>query len=175
MSYYIYKICCDDLPEFGYVGSTKSFRHRKYSHKQNCINEKANGYNRKLYKTIRENGGWENWRMVILEECGQITFTQARIKEEQHRVTLNATLNMQRCHLTEEERIECKKEYNKEYRENNKEQIKEYNKEYRENNKEQINQRITCECGKEYTFKDKARHEQSRMHKELKKLKQKSH
>jgi hypothetical protein len=29
MSYYIYKICCDDLPEFVYVGSTKAFRQRK--------------------------------------------------------------------------------------------------------------------------------------------------
>jgi hypothetical protein len=33
--------------------------------------------------------------MVIIEECGEITFTQARIKEEEHRVKLNANLNSQ--------------------------------------------------------------------------------
>jgi predicted GIY-YIG superfamily endonuclease len=40
MSYYIYKICCDDLPDFVYVGSTKAFRQRKRQHKSNCNNDK---------------------------------------------------------------------------------------------------------------------------------------
>jgi predicted GIY-YIG superfamily endonuclease len=69
MSYYIYKICCDDLPEFVYVGSTKAFRQRKNEHKSNCNNDNKK-HNFKLYQTIRENGGWENWRMVIIDECG---------------------------------------------------------------------------------------------------------
>jgi hypothetical protein len=93
MSYYIYKICCDDLPDFVYVGSTKAFRQRKKSQKD-CNNENSKKYNRKLYTTIRENGGWDNWRMVIIEECGEITFTEARIKEEEYRVKLNANLNI---------------------------------------------------------------------------------
>jgi hypothetical protein len=42
--------------------------------------------------------------MVIIEECGEISFTQARIKEEEHRVKLNANLNMLKCHTTEEEK-----------------------------------------------------------------------
>jgi hypothetical protein len=56
-------------------------------------NDNSKKYNRKLYQTIRENGGWDNWRMVIIEECGEISLTQARIKEEEHRVKLNANLN----------------------------------------------------------------------------------
>ena len=56
MSYIIYKICCDDLPEFIYVGSTKSFIKRKSQHKRSC----NNGDTKKLYTTIRENGGWDN-------------------------------------------------------------------------------------------------------------------
>ena len=102
MSYYIYKICCDDLPDFVYVGSTKAFRERKYQHKKKYNKE----HSQKIYTTIRENGGWDNWRMVIIEECGEINFTQARIKEEEHRVKLNANLNMQKCHITEEEKKE---------------------------------------------------------------------
>jgi hypothetical protein len=104
MSYYIYKICCDDLPDFVYVGSTKAFRQRKRMHKIDCYNENAKKYNEKIYTTIRENGGWDNWRMVILEECGEITFTEARIKEEEYRVKLNANMNMKKCHQTEEEK-----------------------------------------------------------------------
>ena len=135
MSYYIYKICCDDLPNFVYVGSTKAFRQRKRQHKSSCNNNN----NIKLYQTIRENGGWDNWRMVIIEECGEISFTQAKIKEEEHRVKLNANLNMLKCHTTEEERKEQKKENFKNWNTNN-EIRKEYMKEYRKNNKEKINE-----------------------------------
>jgi hypothetical protein len=42
--------------------------------------------------------------MVIIEECGEISLTQARIKEEENRLKLNANMNMLRCHRTEEER-----------------------------------------------------------------------
>jgi predicted GIY-YIG superfamily endonuclease len=52
MSYYIYKISCDDLPDFVYVGSTKAFRQRKEQHKINCNNDNSKKYNRKLYKQL---------------------------------------------------------------------------------------------------------------------------
>ena len=167
MSYYIYKICCDDCPEFVYVGSTKSFRQRKNQHKKGCNNENDKSYNRKLYVNIRENGGWDKWRMVVLEDLGEVSFTQARIKEEEHRVKLNANLNSQKCYLTEEER----KEERKEYKKNNKEKHKENFKEYYENNKEKIKehrcQPFTCECGRTFTIRCKARHEKTLIHKEL--------
>jgi hypothetical protein len=168
MSYYIYKISCDDLPEFVYVGSTKAFRQRKNDHKINCYNDNSKKYNRKLYTTIRENGGWDNWRMVIIDECGEISLTQVRIKEEEHRVKLNANLNTIRCHQTEEYKKEQKKEYSKEYYENNiehiKEYLKEYKKEYYENNKKKLNEKINCECGGLYTYNNKARHFKSNKH-----------
>jgi hypothetical protein len=182
MSYYIYKICCDDCPDFVYVGSTKSFRHRKNQHKTDCYNENSFKYNRKLYTTIRENGGWDNWRMVIIEECGEITFTQARIKEEEHRVKLNGNLNERKCHITKEEKKERDNLYSKERRNDNLEffrnRDKEYyennkdkNKEYREKNKEIIEEKrskkFTCECGRTFRIGDKARHEQSKIHKKL--------
>jgi hypothetical protein len=156
MSYIIYKICCDDLPEYIYVGSTKSFIKRKSQHKRACIN----GDTTKLYTTIRENGGWDNWRMVIIEECGEVTLTQARIKEEENRLKLNANMNMLRCHRTEEERKEdikeYKKEYNKQYNETNKEKIKEYK-----------TQKFTCECGRTIILGDKSKHLKRNIHKEL--------
>jgi len=170
MSYYIYKICCDDLPDFVYVGSTKSFRERKWRHKSNCHNINSREYNKKkLYNIIRENGGWDNWRMVIIEECGEISVTQARIKEEEHRLKLNANMNMLRCHRTEEEVKEQNRDRVKEWTENNKEYNKEYMKKWYENNKEKIKEnnkkKYTCKCGKEIRVSGKAEHERSVVHK----------
>jgi len=163
MSYYIYKICCDDCPDYVYVGSTKAFRERKHRHKSDCNNEKSKHYNYKLYTKIRENSGWENWRMVIIDECGEITFTEARIKEEEWRVKLNANLNSQKCHQTEEGHKDNKKEWNK--------KNYEYNKEYYEKNKEKINEKnreiITCECGCKTLNSHLARHKKSKKHKKL--------
>jgi len=181
MSYYIYKICCDDCRDF-YVGSTKSFRQRKSQHKRDCYSEKSRGYNLKLYTTIRANGGWDNWRMVIIEQCDGISNIEARIKEEEHRIKLNANLNSQRCHLTQEAKQERDNNYNKEryennkeiisekhkeYYENNKETISEKRKEYRENNKEKIKEKITCDCGKVFRKRDKARHERTIFHQQF--------
>ena len=171
MSYYIYKICCDDLPDFVYVGSTKSFRNRKYQHKIDCYNENSKKYNRKLYSTIRENGDWDNWRMVILEELGEVSFTEARIKEEEHRVKLNGNLNSIKCHTTEEGYKAIKQRADKKFTEKNKDKKQEYDKEYREKNKDKIMewkiQRITCECGRTFRIDGKAEHERSLIHKKL--------
>jgi len=164
MSYIIYKICCDDLPEFIYVGSTKSFRNRKSSHKKDY----NKGDTKKLYTTIRENGGWDKWRMVILEDIGEVSLTQARIKEEEHRVKLNANMNSQRCFRTEEEKkyYENNKEkmldYQKDYYQNNKEHIKEYHKEWYENIKDKM---FECECGRTIKYTGKAEHKNSLFHK----------
>jgi hypothetical protein len=72
--------------------------------------------------------------MVIIEECGEVSLTQARIKEEENRLKLEANMNMRKCHRTEEEL----KEYNKQWNEANKEERKEYRQEYREANKEKV-------------------------------------
>ena len=90
----IYKITCKD-PQITdlYVGHTTNFVQRKHSHKQGCINEKSNNYNCKLYKTIRANGGWDNWVMEIVAFFKCNDHYEARIKEQEHFTSLNATLN----------------------------------------------------------------------------------
>jgi hypothetical protein len=47
----------------------------------------------KIYKIIRENGGWDNWDMVELAKYNCKDSTEARIKEHEHYKLLNATLN----------------------------------------------------------------------------------
>ncbi len=151
MSHYIfYKIVCEDCPDYIYIGSTKSFRSRKYQHKTNCNNINNKLHNLKLYNKIRENGGWDKWNMIIIDEEDDLTFTQARIKEEELRLKYNGNLNSNKAYISQEEQKECFKEYIKKYRENNKDIIKEkkreYDLKYREKNKEKI---------KEYNEKNK--------------------
>jgi hypothetical protein len=89
-----YKIVCKDTTITDlYVGHTTNFVQRKYSHKQNCNNPKANNYKCKLYNIIRLNGGWENWRMEIIAFHNCSDQYEARKKEQEYFLKLNATLN----------------------------------------------------------------------------------
>lgn len=142
-NYIIYKIYCDDCDDV-YIGSTRAFSKRKWKHKNACNNSNNKHYNMKVYQTIREHGGWDNWRMIPIEELGDVSKIQSFIKEEEWRVKLDAKLNSKKAYSTEED----KKEYIKEYREQHKEDKKEYDKEYREQNKEQL---------KEYREQNKAK------------------
>jgi aminopeptidase N len=171
MKYYFYKIVCEDLPDYVYVGHTGAFANRKYVHKSVCNNENDKYYNLKVYKTIRDNGGWDNWRMVCIaeEECENVR--QAEMVEERYRQELNANMNMVRCYRTEQEKKEQKKELNKEYREENKEEIKKKCKEYRKEHKEELKQhnskKYTCACGSELRWDYKAKHERTKKHQEF--------
>ena len=121
--YFIYKLACDNC-DFIYVGSTKSIKDRKYQHKRDSETSEL-----KVYRMIREYGGWENWRMVILEECDEnVTRRQAEMQEEVFRLQLKADLNSKRAYRSEEDRKAERKEYDKER--NQRPERKEYNKEY---------------------------------------------
>ena len=90
----IYKISCkDNSCKELYVGHTTNFVQRKYAHKQTCINSKSEYHNLKLYKVIRENGGWDNWKMEIIHFCNCTNSNEARKKEQEFYESLNATLN----------------------------------------------------------------------------------
>ena len=90
----IYKITCNDPSNNDvYVGHTTNFVQRKHSHKQSCNNEKSPNHNCKLYKIIRENGGWQNWTMEIVSFLNCYDHYEARKKEQEYFTSLNATLN----------------------------------------------------------------------------------
>ena len=136
----IYKIVCDALTvKYCYVGSTTDFTKRKYSHKTGCNNEKGKSYNYRLYTTIRENGGWDNWTMVLIEKYPCENKQQAEQRERFWYEQLNAELNMIRPHRTEEERKEYHNEAHKKYYQANQEYYKDKRKEYQQANKDRIN------------------------------------
>jgi hypothetical protein len=122
-----YRIVCNDLNiKDCYIGHTTNFIKRKQCHKSECNNELSKLYNYKVYKFIRENGGWNNWSMIMIEQISCENFNEACKLERKFLEELNATLNNNIPSRTK-----------KEYKEDNKDKIKEDNKQYRENNKEQ--------------------------------------
>jgi hypothetical protein len=90
----IYKITCkDENVTDVYVGHTTNFVQRKHAHKQSCINNKSSNYNCKLYEVIRNKGGWNNWKMDIIHFFNCKDHFEARKKEQEYFISLNATLN----------------------------------------------------------------------------------
>lgn len=73
--YTIYKIYSDDpTVKRYYIGQCLNLKNRKKKHKHTCRNIKHEGHNSALYKYIRANGGFKNFRFVVLQRIvGTIT------------------------------------------------------------------------------------------------------
>ena len=90
----IYKITCKNSScKELYIGYTTNFTQMKHVHKQICEYKKSSNYNNKLYKIIRENGGWDNWIMEIINCCNCKNKHEAIKKQEEQISLLHATLN----------------------------------------------------------------------------------
>jgi len=138
-----------------YVGSTSNFKNRKNRHKFSCINETNKGYNMPVYKYIRDNGNWNNFVMIPIEQYSCNNKDELKIRERYHIDILRPTLNKNIPSRTKKEYYEDNKEYlneqRKKWREANKEQIAEKQKNYREANKDKIAkiQKNYCKNNKE--------------------------
>ena len=139
----IYKICCKDteIKEI-YVGSTCNLTNRRYTHKAKWNNELYPEYNFKVYQFIRDNGGWENWTMIMVDEANLENKLQKEKLEREWYEKLGATLNSQIPTRTEKEYRLTNKETisirHKEHYEKNKEEILIKKKEYNAKNKEKV-------------------------------------
>ena len=113
----IYKIVCNDLNVKDlYVGSTTDFRKRKTRHKSDCNNQNSKKYKFNVYQFIRDNGGFDNWTMVLVEKYPCETSLEKLKRERYWYETLGATLNKQVPSQTQQE-------YAKQYYVENKEII----------------------------------------------------
>ena len=126
--YTFYKICCNAENEFVYVGSTINFTSRKNQHKRSCEKPKQQELNMKIYVTIREFGGWDNWTMVLIEYFPCETSLEASSRERYWYDQFNAKLNAQMPNRTTSEynqqHVEYYKDYNKEHYLQNKQQYR---------------------------------------------------
>jgi len=118
----IYKIVCDDLSvKDCYVGHTVNMTKRKWGHKSACNNENDKSYNYKIYKIIRENGGWDNWNMLLVEKFPCKDNSEACKREREVYEELDAKMNMLIPYRTQEEIKQYHKQYDQEYYQTNKE------------------------------------------------------
>ena len=180
----IYKIVCNDLNvNQCYVGHTTDMTKRKWGHKSVCNNDKNKGHNHKIYKIIRENGGWDNWNMLLVEKFPCKDKYDACKREREVYEELDAKMNMLIPYRTQEEIKQYHKQYDQEYYQTNKEykkqKFKEYNqlnkqkisaykKKYREANQQKISERnkekIECLCGSIVRRSDIAQHKRTAKH-----------
>ena len=130
----MYKLACEDVPQYIYIGCTVNFRQRKCMHKKTCNDEDMAGHNRKLYTTIRDNGGWDNWTMSPIETYECETRIEAHMRETALMDIHKSNLNSMVSYRSEE----GKKDQRHQYRKENKEVIKTYDKQYRKDNLETI-------------------------------------
>jgi len=165
----IYKLCClDTTIEEIYIGSTTNFRRRKTAHKKCCNNINITDYNRKVYKFIRDNGGWDNWDMILIAKVNCNDKLELRKKEREYMEEYNPSLNIIKAQREEEEKKEYSKEYRKTNREDIREKKKEYHKEYYETKKEEIHEKrkvkVSCGCGSIVRKTDILRHYKTKKH-----------
>jgi hypothetical protein len=136
----IYKLCCDnpDIKEI-YINGTCNLARRRHLHKTECTNETNKNYNNYVYRFIRNNGGWNNWSIVMVEQfsdCNSKLELDKRVRH--HIVEHKATLHMDK-QLEPNDTIK-------------------YDKPKRPEKK-------TCECGSTYSYYATNRHLKTKKHK----------
>jgi len=185
----IYKIQHNEDETLLYVGSTTHFTNRKSHHKGACTNENDKAYNRKVYRMIRENGGWDSFSMIKIEDfpckCGR----DAEAREDELMRELSANMNMHRAFVenpaterliydrryreTHQEQIqryrETHREEQRQYRQAHREEHREYNRQYREANRDRLDawgaHEVECEaCNCHVMRKNLNRHRQTDKH-----------
>ena len=109
--YIMYKITCNDDKNFIYIGSTINFRGRKNEHKSCCYNINSKKYNLKIYETIRNNGGWQNFTMKPIEMYYADSKIKAKIRENELIESFESNLNSCKAFSSEEDKRENDKEY----------------------------------------------------------------
>jgi hypothetical protein len=142
----IYKLVSQDLevPEI-YVGSTTNFNQRRQRHKSACANINDKKSDIRVYQYIRENGDWEMWDMILVEEYPCENRLQLLARERYHIEQLKSKLNCCIPTRTRKEHYqECHEEIlkqKKEYRQNNLEKVRGWDKKHYEENKDKIRDR----------------------------------
>ena len=116
----IYKIEHIENDTLIYVGHTTNFKQRKADHKKNCNNESNKTFNLKLYSMIRENGGFEMFKMIEVEKYPCNDRREAEKREDELMKELKATMNKIKSFRTEEYKIQYKEEYKKKIKEQRK-------------------------------------------------------
>ena len=162
----IYKIQHRDNDELLYVGSTTDFTRRKYSHKWRCNNTNSKEYNMKIYKMMRDNGGFDCFNINIIKDFPCNNKQEALIEEDRCMREMKSNLNNNKAYRTPEQLFEYQKQYQKQYRQKNQDKVKQYYLENQDKNKEKYKQKVKCQCGCMIRKHNLARHQLTKKHKD---------
>lgn len=134
MKYYIYQII-SNCEQFCYIGSTKKLNERIRKHREVCYNnsEKNRKYNMKIYKTIRDNGGWENFTHNVLEEIETNDENEVKKLEQDWITIIKPNMNSAKASSGFDNFKDYVSNWHKENWKNNKEKEKERRKKWLEN------------------------------------------
>ena len=140
---HFYRICCKDLNiKDCYIGHTTDFIRRKSAHKQSCNNEQNKNYNSRIYCFIRDNSGWDNFNMILIDRLKCEDKLDAMRKEREYIEQFQANLNHAIPCRTKKEYAQDNKEQisklKQAYRESHKQTMQEYSKAYKQANKDRI-------------------------------------
>ena len=156
----IYKIepICDHDEGDIYIGSTTKqyLSQRLDTHRSNYKKWKNNKYSKVQVFEIFDKYSVSNCQIVLIETVNAESKDEL-LAREKHYIKSVKCVNKNIPGQT-----------NKEYRENHKEESAKAQKEWREANKEKLKEKklqiINCECGNQFTFGNKHRHLQTKIH-----------
>lgn len=169
----VYKIVCKDptITEF-YIGSTNNLNRRIIEHNSSCNNTNSHNHNYKIYKYIRENGGLDNWQILVEQETPNYEKYDREILEQSYIDLLEPQLNTQNAFGTDTKKSmkkwrENNIEHIKQYIEKNKEKIAKKKKDRYNKNKEKVlninkkwaSKKYICNiCNQSLSISNKSRH-----------------
>ncbi|RHY12319.1 hypothetical protein DYB25_001082 [Aphanomyces astaci] len=143
-----------------YIGVTsKPIEERLAQHKRAAQNGSGKC---SIHKHMRLHGV-DEFEIVAIETLVGVTKREAEARETFF-MTQVACINERRSFVDEEEQREQKRENMREYNQANREQMRERYQANREQRLEYARERVTCECGAEYSRANKSKHLKTRHH-----------
>jgi hypothetical protein len=175
--FYVYKIYSDKGNKVYYGSTIRNPLTRWKEHKVRYKNES----NQCVSNFLFDEYGLDHCFFEVIEDCK--TEEEARNKEKNYIIN-NKCINIQTPCITKEEKKQRDEKLRKEncnnksseenkriYTDEHKDNKKEYDKLYREANKEYLNKKIECECGGKYILRHKSTHFITKKHLEYVKKK----
>lgn len=123
-----------------YIGVTLGFKSRMNKHRYDSIHS-----DRKLYKSIKNNGGWDNWDKSVLAVVPNWTNKKQYREIEKSFICLykpncNKNIPNRTCKEYQKANPEKMKQYNLKYAKNNKDKIRIVGRLWQQKNKVKVNE-----------------------------------
>lgn len=103
---FIYKLSNPNTGDF-YIGSTYEPIKRWADHFYNTYAFDNKKYNYRVYRTIRETGGWDMWNKQIIDSYYEITKEDLKDIEQQYILQLRPSCNSANAKNTKEQLYNC--------------------------------------------------------------------